>query len=59
MLGRGLRKDRKLPLGVPERDFEQRDDLKLSTLRRYERALGGEVEATAVLRTGHRIRLDV
>jgi DNA-binding XRE family transcriptional regulator len=79
-LGRGLRKDRRLPLRVlregagltqaevaaaAEMDqseisrIEQRDDLKLSTLRRYARALGAEVEVTAVLKTGHRIRLDV
>jgi DNA-binding XRE family transcriptional regulator len=80
ILGRGLRKDRTLPLRVlreavgktqtevarvAEMDqseisrIEQRDDFKLSTLRRYARALGAKIEVTAVLRTGHRIRLDV
>jgi hypothetical protein len=38
---------------------EQRDDMKLSTLRRYARALGADIEITAVLETGHRVRLDV
>ena len=80
LLGRGLRKDRKLPLRVlreaagktqadvahaAEMDqseisrVEQRDDMKLSTLRRYARALGAQIEIRAVLKTGHRIRLDV
>jgi hypothetical protein len=80
VLGRGLRKDRKLPLRVlreaaqktqadvaraTEMDqseisrLEQREDMKLSTLRRYVQALGGDVEVTAVLKTGHRIRLDL
>jgi len=80
LLGRGLRKDRRLPLKVLREGagrtqaevaasakmdqseisrIEQRDDLKLSTLRRYASALGAEIEVTAVLKTGHRIRLDV
>src|SRR5262245_26328593 len=80
ILGRGLRKDRTLPLRVlreavgktqtevarvAEMDqseisrIEQRDDFRLSTLRRYARALGANIEVTAVLKTGHRIRLDV
>jgi hypothetical protein len=29
------------------------------TLRRYARALEAEIELTAVLKTGHRIRLDL
>ena len=37
---------------------EQREDMKLSTLRRYARAFGATIEITAVLKTGHRIRLD-
>jgi hypothetical protein len=80
VLGRGLRKEKKLPLRVlreasrktqadvaraAEMDqseisrVEQRGDLRLSTLRRYVKALGGEVEVTAVLKTGHRVRLDL
>jgi predicted transcriptional regulator len=39
--------------------IEQRDDMKLSTLRRYARALEAGIEVTAVLKTGHRIRLDL
>jgi DNA-binding XRE family transcriptional regulator len=79
-LGRGLRKDRRLPLRVlrevagktqaevaeaAEMDqseisrVEQRDDLKLSTLRRYARAFDAEIEIAAVLKGGRRIRLDV
>jgi hypothetical protein len=80
VIGRGLRKDRRLPLRVlreaigktqaevaraSEMDqseisrVEQREDLKLSTLRRYARALGASVEVTAVLKSGRRIRLDL
>jgi hypothetical protein len=79
ILGRGLRKDRRLPLRVlrelagksqaevaraAEMDpseisrVEQRDDVKLSTLRRYVRAVGAEIEVAAVLKGGQRIRLD-
>ncbi len=39
--------------------LEQRGDVKLSTLRRYVRALGGELELVVVLRTGHRFRVDL
>jgi hypothetical protein len=39
--------------------LEQRDDAKLSTIRRYVRALGGELELVVVLKTGHRMRLDI
>jgi len=80
ILGRGLRKDRKLPLRVLREAvgktqaevaraaamdqsevsrIEQRDDMKLSTLRRYARALGASIEVIAVLEPGHRIRLDL
>lgn len=38
---------------------EQRDDLKLSTLRRYATALDAEIEIVALLPTGHRIKLDL
>jgi hypothetical protein len=38
---------------------EQREDLKLSTLRRYARAFGADIEVTAVLKSGRRVRLDV
>ena len=79
-LGRGLRKDRKLPLralreacnktqeeiarlaGMDQSEIsrvEQRDDLKLSTLRRYATALDAEIEIVALLPTGHRIKLDL
>ena len=79
-LGRGLRKERRLPLRglreaagktqtevalAAEMDqseisrVEQRDDLKVSTLRRYARAFGADIEVTAVLKSGRRIRLDV
>ena len=37
----------------------QRNDVKLSTLQRYARALGAEVEVVAVLRSGRRVRLDL
>lgn len=80
LLGRGLHKDRRLPLralregaGKTQADvaratqmaqseisrIEQRDDILLSTLRRYARALGAEVELVAVLPTGHRVRLEI
>lgn len=80
ILGRGLRKDRKLPLralreasdktqeqianaaGMDQSEIsrvEQRDDLRLSTLRRYAKALDAELEIVAVLATGHRIKLDL
>jgi hypothetical protein len=80
ILGRGLRKDRKLPLralreaagktqealatasGMDQSEIsrvEQRDDLRLSTLRRYTQALDAELELIAVLPTGHRIKLDL
>jgi len=38
---------------------EQRDDLRLSTLRRYAKALDAEIEIVALLPTGHRIKLDL
>jgi hypothetical protein len=38
---------------------EQRGDLRLSTLRRYTKALDAELEIVAVLPTGHRIKLDL
>ncbi len=80
VLGRGLRKDRMLPLralreaagktqeelakasGMDQSEIsrvEQRDELRLSTLRRYARALDAELEIVAVLPTGHRIKLDL
>jgi hypothetical protein len=64
ILGRGLRKDRKLPLRALREEseisrIEQRDDLRLSTLRRYARALDAEIEIVAVLPTGHRIKLEL
>jgi hypothetical protein len=80
VVGRGLRKDRRLPLRVlreaigktqteianaAEMDqseisrVEQREDMKLSTLRRYALALGADIEISAVFKTGHRIRLDL
>jgi DNA-binding XRE family transcriptional regulator len=80
VLGRGLRKDRKLPLralreaadktqdevarlaGMDQSEIsrvEQRDDLRVSTLRRYARALDAEIEIVALLPTGHRIKLDL
>jgi predicted transcriptional regulator len=39
--------------------LEQREDAKLSTLRRYVRALGGKLELVVVLKTGHRLRVDL
>ena len=80
VLGRGLKKDQRLPLralreaagatqeevadrsGMDQSEIsriEQRDDLKLSTLRRYAQALGAQIEVTAVLDSGHRIRLEI
>lgn len=80
ILGRGLRKDRKLPLrvlreaagktqeaiasatGMDQSEIsrvEQRDDLRLSTLRRYAMALDAELEIVAVLPSGRRIKLDL
>lgn len=80
IIGRGLRKDRRLPLralreaeqetqvdvarlaDMSQGDvsrLEQQDDIKLSTLRRYVRALGAELECTAVFPTGRRVGLDV
>ena len=38
---------------------EQREDVKLSTLRRYAQAFDAEIEITAVLKGGQRIRLDL
>jgi len=79
-LGRGLRKDRKLPLralreaadktqaeiartaGMDQSEIsrvEQREDLRLSTLRRYAQALDAEIEVVALLPTGQRIKLDL
>jgi transcriptional regulator with XRE-family HTH domain len=80
VLGRGLKKDRRLPLrvlresvGVTQEQvakaanmdqgeisrLEQRDDMKLSTLRRYAAALGADIEVAAILESGRRIRLDL
>jgi DNA-binding XRE family transcriptional regulator len=80
VLGRGLRKDAKLPLralrealektqaeiahtaGMDQSEIsrvEQRDDLRLSTLRRYAQALDAEIEVVALLPSGHRIKLDL
>jgi hypothetical protein len=39
--------------------LEQREDAKLSTLKRYVRALGGQLELVVVLKTGHRLRVDL
>jgi hypothetical protein len=39
--------------------LEQSDDAKLSAVRRYVRALGGDLELVVVLKTGHRMRLDI
>jgi DNA-binding XRE family transcriptional regulator len=39
--------------------IEGRDDVKLSTLRRYLKALGAELELVAVFKTGHRIGIEV
>jgi hypothetical protein len=80
IVGRGLRKDRKLPLravreavGKTQLDvassasmnqgdvsrLEQREDFRLSTLRRYVAALGAEVEIAIVFPRGRRITLEV
>lgn len=80
VLGRGLGKDRKLPLrvlreaasktqeeiasasGMDQSEIsrvEKRDDLRLSTLRRYAKAVDAEIEIVAVLPSGHRIKLDL
>ena len=80
ILGRGLKKDRRLPLRVLRESVavtqeqvakaanmdqseisrvEQRDDMKLSTLRKYARALGAEIEVVATLKSGRRVRLDL
>jgi predicted transcriptional regulator len=39
--------------------LEQGDDAKLSAIRRYVHALGAELELVVVLKTGHRMRLDI
>ena len=39
--------------------LEQRDDVKVSTLRRYLRALEADLELVVVLKTGHKMRLDM
>jgi DNA-binding XRE family transcriptional regulator len=39
--------------------IESRGDVKLSTLRRYLKALGAELELVAVFKTGHRIGIEV
>jgi predicted transcriptional regulator len=39
--------------------LERRQDIRLSTLKRYIQAMGGTVELVAVFPTGHRIVLDV
>jgi hypothetical protein len=39
--------------------LEQSDDAQLSAIRRYVRALGAELELVVVLKTGHRMRLDI
>jgi hypothetical protein len=39
--------------------LEQRDDVKVSTLRRYVRALGGKLDLVLTLKSGHRMRLDI
>jgi len=40
--------------------LEKRDDVKVSTLRRYIEALGGELELVAVFpKTGHRMKVDL
>ncbi len=80
VLGRGLKKDRRLPLRVLRESVaitqeqvanaadmdqseisrvEQRDDMKLSTLRKYARALGAEIEVVAILKSGRRVRLEL
>lgn len=39
--------------------LEQREDFRLSTLRRYIAALGGELELVVVLPTGKRVNVDL
>jgi hypothetical protein len=39
--------------------LERRGDIKLSTLRRYVKAMGGQVELVAVFPNGRRIILDL
>jgi hypothetical protein len=39
--------------------LEQRDDVRLSTLRRYVAALGGELELVVVLPAGKRVNVDL
>lgn len=40
--------------------LEQREDAKLSTLRRYVKALGGELDLVVTLpKTGHRFRVEL
>ena len=81
VVGRGLRKDARLPLSVLREAWgktqstvaqlanmdqaevsrvEHRDDMLVSTLRKYPAALGAELELVAVFpQTGHRIRVDL
>lgn len=79
IIGRGLLKDRKVPLrilreaaGKTQEEValaadmaqseisrvEQRDDMLLSTMRRYAEALGAELEIVAVTKT-HRYRIEL
>jgi hypothetical protein len=39
--------------------LERRADMKLSTLKRYVAAMGGNIELVAVFQNGRRISLDV
>lgn len=39
--------------------LERRQDVKLSTLRRYVEALGGRLQIVATFPTGHRINVDM
>ncbi len=39
--------------------LERREDMMLSTLRRYIEALGGELEVVATFPTGHKVRVDL
>ena len=81
VLGRGLRKDARLPLSVLREAsgktqlavarlarmdqaevsrVEHRDDMLVSTLRKYLHALGADLELVAVFpRTGHRIQVSL
>ena len=81
VVGRGLRKDARLPLSALREAagktqstvaqsasidqaevsrVERRDDMLVSTLRKYLAALDAELELVAVFpRTGHRIRIDL